>query len=187
MELFDVPKGMVRRLDHSTSVMAAHGVKRITLRQVVLDYALTQPRGFTDHDLWALRPETPESSLRKRRSELAEENYLLDTGRTKTNENSQQAKVWLHRSFHHNPPPIREREQKISAADQIVRLEAENRALRAELDETTTLLADALPFVEDAIDDPLYKDGFVKVQARKMRRKIENRERKDEQCKTSTQ
>jgi len=89
----------------------------------VLDYAARRRDGFTDHDLWALRPETPESSLRKRRSELVEENRLLDTGRVRTNGNGQEAKVWIDRAFHHNPPPIVEREQKISSAEQIKRLE----------------------------------------------------------------
>lgn len=134
-ELAHPPKGTVRRNDHSTSRKAAVQVKRTTLRQIVLDYASRRSDGFTDHDLWALRPETPESSLRKRRSELVEENRLLDTGRVRINENGQEAKVWIDRAFHHNPPPIVEREQKISRAEQIVRLEAEVERLRRILDQ----------------------------------------------------
>lgn len=131
----DLIDGMVRKPDHSTSVAAAQTVKRQTLRQLVEEHALgVGGRGFIDDDLKAAWPDSPESSVRKRRSEMAEENLILETGRTRLNRKGQSEKVWMHRQFHHNPPPIVERQKKPSRADEIVRLEAEVTRLKHILD-----------------------------------------------------
>lgn len=131
----DLIEGMVRKPDHSTSVQAAQRVKRVTLRQLVEEMALdVGGRGFIDDDLKRCWPDTPESSVRKRRSEMAEENLILETGHTRLNRQGQSEKVWMHRQFHHNPPPIVERAQKLSRADQIARLEAEVTRLKRILD-----------------------------------------------------
>lgn len=127
--------GMVRRSDHRTSVLAAASVKRVTLRELVLRHAAAaEARGITDDDLKAAWPEKPESSVRKRRTELAQENRLIETAYVRTNRQGQEERVWVHRDFHHNPPPIREREKVVSKSDQIVRLEAEVRRLQRILD-----------------------------------------------------
>jgi hypothetical protein len=107
----DLLDGMVRKPDHETSIKAARGVRRFTLREIVEQYARDCGRsGFTDEDLKLMQPPRPESSLRKRRTELAQENIVLETGRTRTNDFAQQEKVWVHRDFHPSPPPIQERD-----------------------------------------------------------------------------
>ena len=118
-------KGMVRRDDHRTSYRAAAGVKRYTLREQVVDYALSAGvKGFIDDALKTVWFDRPESSLRKRRTELAQENILLDTGFTRLNRQGQYETVWVHRSFHPCPPPIVERQQPIGLKDENARLKA---------------------------------------------------------------
>jgi hypothetical protein len=129
-------QGMVRRDDHRTSVDAAINLKarRFTLREQVIEFAKASlAHGLTDDELKTARPETPESSLRKRRTELAQENILVETGVTRVNRHGQDEKVWMHRDFHPSPPPIVERD--ISAKpSRIARLEAEIERLKAILD-----------------------------------------------------
>jgi hypothetical protein len=121
---------MVRVPDHRTSITAATRVHRLTLRDAVLEAAHeARERGITDDELKVRYPDTPESSVRKRRTELTQENVLLDSGRVRKNRHGQEEKVWMHRAFHFNPPPLTEREQPISKAQQIVTLEARVRGL----------------------------------------------------------
>ena len=123
--------GMVRRDDHATSIAAATTVRRVTLRQCVLDIALQKGAlGITDDELKVAHPDTPESSVRKRRTELAQENVLLDTGRTRMNRHGQDEAVWVHRDFHAFPPPLVERTAPMSKDHQITILEAQKRALQ---------------------------------------------------------
>lgn len=127
----DLLDGMVRRPDHSTSVMAAQRVDRKTCREIVIEFALAAgPSGFIDDDLKAAWPDMAESTLRKRRTDMTVENRIIETGRTRTNRNNREERVWVHRQFHHNPPPIVVPEPKISRADMIVRLEAEIKRLK---------------------------------------------------------
>lgn len=126
--------GMVRKPDHSTSVAAAKRVSILTLRATVIDAAfLARFRGITDDDLKALHPNSPESSLRKRRTELTQENVILDAGRTRENRHGQHEKVWLHRDFYASPPPVvppvPKRDRPISKARQIAELETRVRDL----------------------------------------------------------
>ena len=51
--------------------------RRVTIRQRVEDYAKRHPTGFLDEDLLRMDPDAPESSFRKRRTELSEENIIL--------------------------------------------------------------------------------------------------------------
>ena len=99
---------------------------------------------------------TAESSVRKRRSELAQENVLLDTGRVRKNRHGNEEKVWMHREFHHNPPPLVDRVQPISKDQQlqtaqarILTLEAAIRSVlnRPDLDAASMaqILSKALP------------------------------------------
>jgi hypothetical protein len=132
----DLLEGMVRHPDYATSIMAATKVRKMTLRQAVLHEALrSRGHGITDDELKAIYPRTPESSVRKRRTELAQENVLLATGRVRKNRHGQEETVWMHRDFHHNPPPLMEREQPTSKAQQIVMLEARVRLLEATMRE----------------------------------------------------
>lgn len=116
-------RGMARNPDHSTSIKAAQRVKRVTLREAVLNYALSV-NGFTDEDLRKQWPGQPESSLRKRRTELTQENYILEVGSTTTNDHGQSVKLWQHRDHHPCPPPIVDRPEPYSAKAEIARLKA---------------------------------------------------------------
>jgi hypothetical protein len=121
---------MVRHSDHATSIAAAATVRRVTLRQCVLDIAERAGRvGVTDDELKIAHPDTPESSVRKRRTELAQENVLLDTGRTRLNRHGQAEAVWVLRDFHPCPPPVLNRTQAMSKDNQIATLQARVRGL----------------------------------------------------------
>lgn len=164
--------GMTRRPDHSTSEAAAFvvQVKKVTLRERVIQLAHTmRSYGFTDDFLKIKHPDAPESSLRKRRTELAQENILLETGETRQNRHGQYEKVFIHRDYHPCPPPVIEREPQESKAGKIVRLEAQERLL-------IDFVALALPYVEDACeyDKELSLDGKerARVLARQMRKTV---------------
>lgn len=140
--------GMVRRNDHGTSVAAAARVRRVTCKQRVTEFAHdVKHKGFIDDDLKRCWPDTPESSLRKRRTTMTQQNIILDTGRTRANRLGQQETVWVHRDYHPSPPPVVELEKRVSAADQIVRLQAQIADLK-------DMVALAFPYVEEAIEDP---------------------------------
>lgn len=144
--------GMVRRDDHATSIAAASTVRRVTLRQCVLDIALQAGHdGIIDDELKVAHPDTPESSVRKRRTELAQENVLLDIGRTRMNRHGQEETVWMHRDFHWSPPPLVDRAPPMSKDHQITILEAQKRALQfamreaiARPEQATSILTAAL-------------------------------------------
>lgn len=103
-------RGMARNPDQRTSIMAAQNVRRVPIRKYVLSFAdACGQHGFTDEDLLASKPGQAESSLRTRRNELMQENYLLDSGRTITNKRGQEMIVWVHRDYHACPPPVVER------------------------------------------------------------------------------
>ena len=151
--------GMVRKNDHSTSIAAAGRVRRRTCEERVTEIAhKAASRGFIDDDLKAAWPDLPESSLRKRRTTMTQQNVIIDTGRTPGNRFGQQEKVWAHRDYVYSPPPVVELEPNVSKADQIVRLEAQVRDLQ-------DIAALALPYVEDSIDDDLFsQDGRERTQ-----------------------
>lgn len=118
-------RGMTRNPDQRTSILAAQRVRRVPIREYVLDYAKSMmARGFTDEELLASKPAQPESSLRTRRNELTQENYLVDSGHTQTNRRGQEMIVWVHRDFHPSPPPIVERVVPESPRAEIARLKA---------------------------------------------------------------
>jgi hypothetical protein len=130
--------GMVGRDHPGTSAKAADAVskRKLTIRQQVERFFLERPFGATDSALWEhfrFDPKTgaerPESSYRKRRTELAEENILIAHGDEAKNHNGQDAKVWRHRAHCLYPPPIRPREVRPSRFDalnqEIARLVAE--------------------------------------------------------------
>lgn len=106
---------MTRSNDHRTSEAAAESVKVPTIRARVLAFAENTPQGFIDEELLALSPGSPESSFRKRRTELSDDCVIVDTGTERPKKNGQMAKVWVHRKFHPAPPPIVEKAQGASA------------------------------------------------------------------------
>lgn len=167
--------GMVRNRDHGTSVKAAAKVKRVTLRELALRFARDAgPGGFTDGELKSAYPEAPESSVRKRRTELAAENWLLDTGRTRTNEHGQEEKVWILRDFQRGiAPPLLEPEPKPSKAKRIAELEAA-------IELHVSMIADALPYVEEGAEDDCYSpEGQKRIAAlaRRMKKLVNTHER----------
>lgn len=133
----DLLSGMVGRDDPTTSILAAETVskRRRTIRQRVEEYALRCPLGFIDENLLLLDPLAPESSFRKRRTELADENIIIDTGETWQNSKRQDCIVWRHRDHVLDPPPLKPREQKPSRFES---LQKENARLRAEVDRLTS-------------------------------------------------
>lgn len=73
-------------------------VRRATIRDAVLAFAKSAgAAGFIDHDLRAINPDAPESSIRKRRSELTQQGIIVNTGNTRTNENGVSAFIFKHR------------------------------------------------------------------------------------------
>jgi len=116
--------GMVQRDGRDTSAVAAAKVKRVSLRAKVERFALERPFGFIDEGLRLMFPDAPESSLRKRRTELTQENRILDSGSTIANSHGNAVVIWTHRDFVRNPPPIIEREVPQSKDDLILRLKA---------------------------------------------------------------
>jgi len=167
---------MHRRLDHATSVGAAQSatIRKMTMRDRVLQLAHTmRAHGITDDFLKIKHPETPESSLRKRRTELAQENVLLENGTTRPNRHGQQEKVFVHRDYVAMPPPLVERGPTESKDGIIVRMRAQEIL-------TVDMLALALPYVESAEDDEHYSaEGRRRARelARRMRKYIEHHER----------
>ena len=105
----ELPRGMVRQPDHVTSMAAAAVAERSgdPLRMQVLRFAKDAgPGGFIDEDTRSIDPARPESSLRKRRAELAEKNWIVEAGYTRRNSHGQESKVWIHRDFDGCPPPL---------------------------------------------------------------------------------
>lgn len=103
---------MTRSPDRPTSKKAARRVPRVTVRQLVNEFALRARNGFTDEAMQKMRPDWSESTARKRRTEMTEENIILDSGREQINDNGNSMAVWIHRSFHPNPPPVAPRKAK---------------------------------------------------------------------------
>lgn len=136
---------MVGRDDPITSTRAAERVsnRKWTLRQRVEDFARRCHYGFIDADLLLLDPDAPESSLRKRRTELADENRIIASEETRKNDKGQDCIVWYAREHVSNPPPLRAREKKPS---RFAALQESNARLRAEVDAeraaTVTFLRD---------------------------------------------
>lgn len=99
---------VARTTDPQTSHDAAEAVTPATptIRKQVWDFAQGRgPEGFIDEDLVLKWPDAPESSYRKRRCELTESNYILDSGRTRRNRAGMDCIVWVARVFVPNAPP----------------------------------------------------------------------------------
>ena len=144
MDLEDRLQGMHRQPDHETSIKAAGKVRRFTLREQVIDFARARGvTGFIDDDL-KLFFDTPESSMRKRRTELAQENIIVQTASTRLNVRGSEERVWVHRDYHPSPPPVQERDTTPKQS-RLARLEAQ-------VSDLTDMVALALPYVEAAIE-----------------------------------
>lgn len=118
------------RFDPRTSHRAARRLKpgRLTIRDRVLSFAADRPE-FIDEDLVDAFPDAPESSYRKRRTELTEEGWIVDSERTRNNRDGNAEIVWVYRSKHPSPPPLRSR-RATKATKGEVRAQAEAHATR---------------------------------------------------------
>jgi hypothetical protein len=121
-----------RRTDPDTSHKAGKEVAAAvpTMREQVLAFALEAGEGgFIDEELVNRFLGSPESSYRKRRSELSQERWIIDTGGRRQNSFGNEEIVWVHRDFIVQPAPLLEREQA-AARD---KLAADGRAMAAKL------------------------------------------------------
>jgi hypothetical protein len=114
--LLKPPPGTVRRNDHETSIQAALDLEpnQPKLKARVLRFALDAgPGGFIDQDLFKAlaSPDDAESSLRKRRTELTERNWIMESGFSRPNSRGRDSKVWVHRNFVADAPMILNEEQ----------------------------------------------------------------------------
>jgi hypothetical protein len=102
-----------RRTDPDTShkAGAAIGPAVLPIRDQVLRFAIQRAEfGFIDDELKTAFPDAPESSYRKRRSELSEERLLVDTTKRRRNSHGNEEIVWIHRQFASQPAPVQERQ-----------------------------------------------------------------------------
>lgn len=113
--------GTARLPDHRTSIAAAEKIKgkALSIREQVEIFAKHRPYGFTDDDLkiaWPSTEEHPcaESSYRRRRTELSEENIICARGDTQKNRAGNDELIWVHRDHLHYPPPLKAQERKPS-------------------------------------------------------------------------
>jgi hypothetical protein len=95
-------KPATRLGDHQTSQDAAEAVGKVTgkIALAVLSYARQNPQGFIDDDLKVAFSNAPESSYRKRRSELTKGGYLaskdgLGLTMTRKNRNGRDETIWF--------------------------------------------------------------------------------------------
>lgn len=88
---------MTRRDDHDTSEAAAEAIAPITgkIKLRVWEFALRRGNyGLTDGELKLAFPNAPESSYRKRRTELTKEGRLVDSGQRRRNIHGREEIVW---------------------------------------------------------------------------------------------
>lgn len=104
-----------RRDDPDTSHLAADTIRPAvpTIRLQVKNYA-HEHFEFTDDELVHAFPDSPESSYRKRRSELTEQGWIVDTGKRRANGDGNLCIVWQHRDHHPDPPPLKTKSGKAS-------------------------------------------------------------------------
>jgi len=125
----DMLRGTLRQPDHATSIAAAKTVapQRETLKSIVLRYAKDAgPGGFIDEELRGIEPSRPESSFRKRRTELTEKNWIIALPWTRPNSHGQDSTVWIHRDFAVSPPPLQsaKKAKRLSAEQERARIVA---------------------------------------------------------------
>ncbi len=97
-----------------TSAKAAERVRPALppIRERILALALQAgATGFQDGSLMALADDERHfcRSIVPRRTELADEGWLADSGRRALNERGNECVVWIHRDFAPAPPPLGER------------------------------------------------------------------------------
>jgi hypothetical protein len=95
-------QAQTRANDHATSKAAAKAIDKVSgkIALAVLSYARQNPQGFIDDDLKVAFSNAPESSYRKRRSELTNRGYLepkmgLGLPMTRKNRNGRDETVWF--------------------------------------------------------------------------------------------
>lgn len=129
-----------RRTDPETSHEAAEKVSPHieTQRAKVLRFAAGKNKGFIDEELQQHYRDDTKSSLRTRRNELWQENWILDTGERRENSDGSPCIVWIHRQFVMDAPPLKSRDKaaepsllkKHALEELIPKLEQEERSLR---------------------------------------------------------
>lgn len=117
-DLFAIPTGRPKpprtaNAAPETSHRAAAKVDPVvrSVRDQVIDFAKRAgEQGFTDGQIVALGDDWFEGdrTYRPRRTELTDENIILDSGRRVENERGNPVVVWVHRDFCPDAPPIRE-------------------------------------------------------------------------------
>lgn len=152
---------MVRRDGPITSIMAAlvANGRKMLVRQRVETFARFRPHGFIDADLFEFardlaialgEPSPPESTARKRRTELCEERRIIASEETRLNDHEQPVTVYFHRDHVLNPPPLRAQERKPSKFEalqnEIATLRANNAQLCAEIERLNAKLAESFGF-----------------------------------------
>lgn len=153
--------GMTRVGGPITSVLAAEVAfrRRLTIRERVETFARFRPHGFLDCELFEFardlalalgEPTPPESSARKRRTELCEENRIIASSETRKNDHDQEATVFYAREHMQNPPPIKAREAKPS---RFAALQEECARLRAEVAAERAAVVAYLREIGDGDDD----------------------------------
>lgn len=132
--------GMTRNPDHQTSISAAEKVagRKLTIRERVEVFALARPTGFIDSEIVAAFASHPESSFRKRRTELTQEAVIVPTEMTRKNSAGQDCIVFMHRDHMINPPPLKKR----AASSRFDQLQEEIARLKAERDSALARVAE---------------------------------------------
>lgn len=129
--------------DHpDTSFAAAEKIRPAlpTIRAQVLAFAReagaadADSGGFIDEDLSALvdadDPLKLDRSIRPRRRELTEENYIVETSFRRQNAQGNDCVVWVHRDHHPAPPPIVSKPERVRIGE--LRRRAEDAAATVE-------------------------------------------------------
>lgn len=87
-----------RRDDYRTSQAASDALKPVTGKIALAVLGFVRKRGVygaTDAEIRHAFPDAPESSYRKRRTELAQRGYLVDGRMTRKNFNGRDETVWI--------------------------------------------------------------------------------------------
>jgi hypothetical protein len=97
--LFDYkPAPKVQRDHPETSHQAADKIEPITgqWRLDIYEFAAMAPAyGVTDDEIFKRWPDTPESTLRPRRTELCDAGWLIDSGKKRPNRRGNPCTVWI--------------------------------------------------------------------------------------------
>lgn len=131
MDLFTGPHTSRNAPETSAAASEKIAPKLPSIRKQVLRFAVDAGSadetsgGFIDEDLLRISPDqqTFDRSYRPRRTELTDENHILDSGFRRKNRGGNECVVWIHRMFASNAPSLAEREKREKKADSLRRAE----------------------------------------------------------------